>query len=112
MLQVLLLAWFAPGFAVAQVSDRFFDVELRHEHVAGNVYMLQRSDGFADVGVFIGDEGVLLVDSQFEPHAEELVAEIGEISDVLIFAHDNMRIRMLEYRIRCPRGNGGSLYEQ
>ena len=60
MLQVLLLAWFAPGLAVAQVNEGFFDVELRHEHVAGNVYMIQRSDGFANVGVFVGDEGVLL----------------------------------------------------
>lgn len=132
-LQALFLTWLAPGFAIAQVNEGFFDVELRHEHVAGNVYMIQRTDGFANVGVFVGDEGVLLVDSQFEPHAEDLVAEIGKISDgeirflinthvhpdhiggnaplaagdVLIFAHDNMRVRMLEDRIRFPRGNGG-----
>ncbi|MEQ8858859.1 MAG: MBL fold metallo-hydrolase [Pseudomonadales bacterium] len=95
--------------------------------------MIQRVDGFANVGVFVGEEGVLLVDSQFEPHAADLVAAVRQISDgeirflinthvhpdhiggnatlaasdVLIFAHDNMRVRMLERRLRFPRGNGG-----
>jgi glyoxylase-like metal-dependent hydrolase (beta-lactamase superfamily II) len=95
--------------------------------------MIQRPDGFANVGVFVGEEGVLLVDSQFEPHAEDLVAAVRNLSDgeirflinthvhpdhiggnaplatggVLIFAHDNMRVRMLERRSRFPRGNGG-----
>jgi cyclase len=130
---VLLFATFVPLVAVAQLSDDFFDVELRHVPVAGNVHMIQRADGFANVGVFIGEEGVLLVDSQFEPHAEDLVSALRKITDgeirflinthvhpdhiggnaplaaggVLIFAHDNMRVRMLERRSRFPRGNGG-----
>ena len=49
--------------------------------VAGNVHMIQRPDGFANVGVFVGEEGVLLVDSQFEPHAEDLVAAVGKLTD-------------------------------
>jgi len=119
--------------ASAQLTDDFFDVELDTVPVAGNVHMIQRPDGFANVGVFVGEEGVLLVDSQFEPHAEDLVAAVGTltdgeirflinthvhpdhiggnqrlaIGDVLIFAHDNMRVRMLESRLRFPRGNGG-----
>ena len=129
----LLLAILTPLSATAQVGEGFYDVELRHVPVAGNVHMIQRVDGFANVGVFVGEEGVLLVDSQFEPHADDLVSEVsklsdGEIrflinthvhpdhiggnaplaaSDVLIFAHDNMRVRMLERRLRFPRGNGG-----
>lgn len=124
---------FAPLSGVAQVGEGFFDVELRVVPVAGRVHMVQRTDGFANVGVFIGEEGVLLVDSQFEPHADDLVSAIRELSDgeirflinthvhpdhvggnaplatdgVLIFAHDNMRVRMLEQRSRFPRGNGG-----
>jgi len=123
----------APMFAVAQISDGFFDVKLRTVPVAGRVYMIQRTDGFANVGAFVGDEGVLLVDSQFEPHAKDLVSAVRELSGgeirflinthvhpdhlggneplatdgVLIFAHDNMRVRMLESRSRFPRGNGG-----
>ncbi len=129
----LLLTALTPRFAVAQISDGFFDVELRVVPVAGRVYMIQRPDGFANVGVFVGEEGVLLVDSQFEPHAEDLVSAVQKLSDgdidflinthvhpdhiggneplatdgVLIFAHDNMRVRMLEHRSRFPRGNGG-----
>jgi len=129
----LLLAAFTPLSAFAQVGEGFYDVELRTVPVAGNVHMIQRADGFANVGVFVGEEGVLLVDSQFEPHAEDLVSEVRKLNDgeirflinthvhpdhiggnvplatdgVLIFAHDNMRVRMLERRSRFPRGNGG-----
>ena len=110
--------------ATAQLQLRF-DVELNTVPVAGNVHLIQRPDGFANVGVFVGEEGVLLVDSQFEPHAEDLVAAVGKLTDgeirflinthvhpdhiggnaplavggVLIFAHDNMRVRMLESRL-------------
>ncbi len=129
---VLMLLVLAPVFAAAQIGEGFFDVELSHVPVSGNVHMVQRVDGFANVGVFVGEEGVLLVDSQFEPHAEDLVSEIRKFSDgeirylinthvhpdhiggnarlatngVLIFAHDNMRLRMLERRSRFPRTNG------
>ena len=130
---VLFFCALTPLFAVAQINDGFYDVELSAVPVAGRVHMIQRPDGFANVGVFVGEEGVLLVDSQFEPHAEDLVAAVRNLSDgeirflinthvhpdhiggnaplatggVLIFAHDNMRVRMLERRSRFPRGNGG-----
>ena len=129
----LVYATLTPTSAMSQISEDFFDVSLRTVPVAGRVHMVQRPDGFANVGVFVGDEGVLLVDSQFEPHATDLVAAVGELSDgeirflinthvhpdhiggnallatdgVLIFAHDNMRVRMLERRLRFPRRNGG-----
>jgi cyclase len=130
---LLVGAVFVASSANTQPLDDFFDVELRAVHVAGRVHMVQREDGFANVGVFVGDEGVLLVDSQFEPHAPDLVSAIGKLTDreirflinthvhpdhvggnaplaadgVLIFAHDNMRVRLLEERSRFPRGNGG-----
>jgi len=130
---VLLSAVLTPFFAVAQLHEGFYDVKLKVVPVAGRVHMIQRPDGFANVGVFGGEEGVLLVDSQFEPHAKDLVAAVRKVSDadikflinthvhpdhiggnaplatdgVLIFAHDNMRVRMLERRSRFPRGNGG-----
>ena len=97
-------------------------------HVAGNVYMLQTPTAGGNIGVFVGPEGVLLVDDQFAPLSESIVSAVAEISDaeirflinthihpdhiggnenlaelgVLIFAHDNVRLRMLEQlRIRC-----------
>ncbi len=130
---IILFTTLAPLLAVAQLNEGFYDVELGVVPVSGRVHMIQRPDGFANVGVFVGEEGVLLVDSQFEPHAEDLVSAVRTLSDgeirflinthvhpdhiggnaplatggVLIFAHDNMRVRMLERRSRFPRGNGG-----
>jgi len=130
---VFLFTVLTPVFAVAQLHEGFFDAELKVVPVAGRGHMIQRPDGFANVGVFVGEEGVLLVDSQFKPHASDLVSAVRKLSDadikfllnthvhpdhiggnaplatdgVLIFAHDNMRVRMLKTRSRFPRGNGG-----
>ncbi len=113
-------------------GNRFRGVELTTVHVAGNVHMVTRPGGGGNIGVFVGPEGVLLVDSLFAPLADRLVAAVGEISDgeirflinthvhpdhiggneplasrgVLIFAHDNVRVRALE-RLRFPRFGGG-----
>ena len=112
-------------------GNQFQGVELTTVHVAGNVHMVQRPGGGGNVGVFVGPEGVLLVDSLFAPLADRLVAAVGAISDgeirflinthvhpdhiggneplagrgVLIFAHDNVRVRALD-RLRFPRGGG------
>ena len=112
-------------------ADRFAGVELTVVPVAGQVHMVQRPGGGGNVGVFAGPDGVLLVDSLFAPLADRLVAAVrsvtdGEIRflinthvhpdhiggneplagrDVLIFAHDNVRVRALE-RLRFPRRGG------
>ena len=112
-------------------GNRFAGVELTITPVAGLVHMVQRPGGGGNIGVFAGPDGVLLVDSLFAPLAERLVASVRSISDgqirflinthvhpdhiggneslagrdVLIFAHDNVRVRSLE-RLRFPRGGG------
>ena len=112
-------------------ADRFAGVELTVVPVAGQVHMVQRPGGGGNVGVFAGPDGVLLVDSLFAPLADRLVAAVREVSDgeirflinthvhpdhiggneplagkdVLIFAHDNVRVRALE-RLRFPRRGG------
>ncbi len=112
-------------------GGQFAGVELTTVPVAGNVHMLQRPGGGGNVGVFAGPDGVLLVDSLFAPLAERLVAAVQNVSageirflinthvhpdhiggneplagqGVLIFAHDNVRVRALE-RLRFPRGGG------
>ena len=112
-------------------GDRFAGVELTTVPVAGQVHMIQRPGGGGNVGVFAGPDGVLLVDSLFAPLAERLVAAVRRVSageirflinthvhpdhiggneplarrDVLVFAHDNVRVRALE-RLRFPRGGG------
>ena len=122
----------AVATAEQNPGDRFAGVELTIVPAAGNVHMLQRPGGGGNVGVFAGPDGVLLVDSLFAPLAERLIAAVrtvsaGEIrflvnthvhpdhiggneplagNDILIFAHDNLRVRMLD-RLRTPRRGGG-----
>ena len=112
-------------------EDPFAGVELEIVPVAGQVHMVMRPGGGGNVGVFAGEDGVLLVDSLFAPLAERLVGAVRRVSDgpirflinthvhpdhiggnaplagrdVLIFAHDNVRVRILD-RLRFPRGGG------
>ncbi len=127
---------FVTGFARGQGNLQ--DVELTIVPVAGNVYMVQRPGGGGNIGVFAGPEGVLLVDSLFAPMSDKLVAAVKQVSDeeirflinthihidhvggnenlaelgVLIFAHDNTRLRFLEERSRFPRAGGSFVPQQ
>ncbi len=124
----------SPVFSQGQ----FAGVELTIKPVAGNVYMVQRPGGGGNVGVFVGPDGVLLVDSLFAPLSEKLVAAVREVSDqeiqfllnthihidhvggnenlaelgVLIFAHDNTRLRFLQENSRFPRDGGSFVPRQ
>ena len=115
------------GAGAQNQGDRFAGVELTTVPVAGRVHMIQRPGGGGNVGVFAGPDGVLLVDSLFAPLADRLVDAVRRVSDgeirflinthvhpdhiggneplarrdVLIFAHDNLRVRALE-RLRTP----------
>ncbi len=123
---------------IAQAQVGFADAELSIEHVAGNVYMVQRPGGGGNIGAFIGPDGVLLVDSLFAPMTENLVEVVGEVTDseirflinthihgdhvggnanlaelgVLIFAHDNTRVKFLEESSHFPRGGGSFAPQQ
>jgi len=111
--------------------------ELSIEHVAGNVYMVRRPGGGGNIGAFVGPDGVLLVDSLFAPMTENLLEAVGEVTDheirflinthihrdhvggngnlaalgVVIFAHENTRVKFLEESSHFPR-NGGSFAPQ
>ncbi len=54
------------------------DVEIHVEHVQGNVYLLVGAGG--NTTVHVGDDGVLIVDTQFAPLAPKLMAAIRELS--------------------------------
>jgi glyoxylase-like metal-dependent hydrolase (beta-lactamase superfamily II) len=66
------LAVFLAGFVSAQ------EVEVKTTHVAGNVYMLEGGGG--NIGVLVGDDGVILVDDQMEPVLDKIKAAIAELS--------------------------------
>lgn len=66
-----------PGFGVDYDA-----VEFRMAHVAGQVYILAGAGG--NMGVFVSDDGVILVDDQFAPLTERIRAEIVKISSAPI----------------------------
>lgn len=95
----------------------FSQVQIKATKVAGNVYMLEGSGG--NIGVSVGDDGILIVDDQFAPLADKIRAALKGIADkklrfilnthwhgdhtggnvvfgpeAPIIAHDNVRKRM------------------
>jgi cyclase len=105
------------AFAQGQQQD-FSAVQIKTHQVAGNVYYLEGQGG--NVGLLVGDDGVLMIDDQFAPLSEKLLAAIRALSDkpirmlinthvhgdhtggnenfgklgIDIVAHDNVRVRL------------------
>jgi len=63
----------------AQQQPDFSKVEIKVTKVAGTVYMLQGYGG--NIGVCVGDDGILIVDDQFAPLADKIKAALKGISD-------------------------------
>jgi glyoxylase-like metal-dependent hydrolase (beta-lactamase superfamily II) len=114
----LLLLTVVLCFAIsAQAQTDFSKVEIKATKVAGNVYMLEGAGG--NIGVSVGDDGLLIVDDQFAPLADKIRAALKGIADkklhfilnthwhgdhtggnvafgpeATIIAHDNVRKRL------------------
>jgi cyclase len=111
-------ALLAAGTASAQAQQDFSAVEIKTHTVAGNVRYLEGAGG--NVGLLVGDDGVLMIDDQFAPLSDKLMAAIRALSDkpirmlvnthihgdhtggnenfgklgIDIVAHDNVRVRL------------------
>ena len=106
-------------FATLLSAQQNFDtVQVRAQHVAGSVWMLQGAGG--NIGVAVGRDGIFLVDDEFAPLTVKITAAIAAIDSapirfllnthwhgdhtggnenlgkagVLILAQDNVRKRM------------------
>jgi cyclase len=112
---VLAITLTLPGIASAQDFD---DVEITIHPVAGNVSYIEGRGG--NMGLFVGDDGVFLIDDQYAPLTDRIASAIREISDepirflvnthmhpdhtggnenfgrmgTMIFGHDNVRSQM------------------
>ena len=109
-------AMLAAAALVAQQQD-FSKVEIKVQKVQGSVYMLTGSGG--NIGVSVGDDGIVIVDDQFAPLAPKIKEALKSIStkpikfiinthfhgdhtggnetfghDAPIIAHDNVRTRL------------------
>ncbi len=105
--------------SAALAEDRFAAVEMKAQHIAGSVHMIQGAGG--NIGASVGVDGTLIVDDQFAPLADKIVAALGELGGdrpklILnthyhgdhtgsnpefgrtgtILAHDNVRVRLLD----------------
>ena len=103
--------------ATASAQTDYSKVQMKATKVAGNVYMLEGAGG--NIGVSVGDDGLLIVDDQFAPLADKIRAALKGIADkklhfilnthwhgdhtggnvafgpeATIIAHDNVRKRL------------------
>ncbi|HEY2961462.1 MAG TPA: MBL fold metallo-hydrolase [Pyrinomonadaceae bacterium] len=115
-LVVVLFALFFTVAVQAQQTD-FSKVQIKATKVAGNVYVLEGAGG--NIGVSVGEDGILIVDDQFAPLADKIRASLktlgqGKLRFILnthwhgdhtggnvafgpeapIIAHDNVRKRL------------------
>jgi glyoxylase-like metal-dependent hydrolase (beta-lactamase superfamily II) len=107
----------SAAWAQGQQPD-FSAVQIKVHQVSGNVYYLEGQGG--NVGILVGDDGVLMIDDQFAPLSEKLTAAIRTLSNkpirmlvnthihgdhtggnanfgamgIDIVAHDNVRVRL------------------
>lgn len=79
MRKVLLTAILLSAGAVWAQQQDFSKVQIKVTHVAGTVYMLEGAGG--NIGVSVGDDGIIIVDDQFAPLAEKIRAGLKGITD-------------------------------
>jgi glyoxylase-like metal-dependent hydrolase (beta-lactamase superfamily II) len=108
----------APAAWAQGGQQDFSQVQIKVHAVAGSVHYLEGAGG--NVGLLVGDDGVLMIDDQFAPLSEKLVAAIRTLSNkdirmlinthihgdhtggnenfgkmgIDIVAHDNVRVRL------------------
>ncbi len=73
----LILVAMLATTVVFTLTSQEQQVQVKTTHVAGNVYMLVGRGG--NIGVSVGDDGVVMVDDQFAPISDEIKAAIKEL---------------------------------
>jgi len=77
IIQIVLLAFILfISFSIYGQND---DVTIKVEKLSDNVFMLIGQGG--NIGVSVGDDGVFVIDDQYAPLTNKIVAAIKTISD-------------------------------
>ena len=79
MKKFLLLIVLSLFAVTAAAQTDFSKVQVKATKVAGNVYMLEGAGG--NIGVSVGDDGILIVDDQFAPLADKIRAALKGVAD-------------------------------
>src|SRR5215510_9711259 len=66
------------GFLLARPQQDFSKVEIRAYPAGGAVTMLEGQGG--NIGISVGDDGVLMIDDQFAPLEPKIRETIGKLS--------------------------------
>ncbi len=128
---MLVASLLVPTLAFAQQPD-LEKVEMKVHPVSGAVYMLEGAGG--NIGVSVGEDGIVVVDDEFAPLADKIRAALKGITDkpirfiinthwhfdhvggnaalgrgTTLVAHDNVRNRMAS---GGELGNRGSMKDR
>jgi cyclase len=74
-----LAACAALSWMTASAQENFDDVEIHTLQVRDNIYMLVGAGG--NITLQLGDDGVLMVDTQYAPLSDKIVAAIAALTD-------------------------------
>lgn len=69
----------ALAAAPAAAQRDFSDVEIKTTTVADGVYMLEGAGG--NIGLSVGEDGAFVIDDQFAPLSDKIMAAIAEVTD-------------------------------
>src|SRR5512143_1655498 len=78
MRKLFVMVCLVVGVAAAQERD-FSKVQIKVTKVAGSVYMLEGAGG--NIGVSVGEDGIVIVDDQFAPLAPKIKEALKGITD-------------------------------
>jgi glyoxylase-like metal-dependent hydrolase (beta-lactamase superfamily II) len=78
MTRLFFLSAVAAASLFAQGTD-FSKIQIKTTKIGGNLYTLEGSGGM--VGVLAGPDGVFMVDSQFAPLSDKLMAAVKQVTD-------------------------------
>jgi cyclase len=76
---LLLTVLFVFAVSVQAQQPDYSKVQIKATKISGNVYMLEGAGG--NIGVSVGDDGILIVDDQFAPLADKIRAALKGLGD-------------------------------
>ncbi len=77
--QIMCVATLLLASLQVHAQRDYSNVEVVANHVQGNYYYLEGAGG--NIGISVGDDGVIMIDDQFAPLTDKILAAIRTVSD-------------------------------